>query len=58
MGTIIGILILIADIWAIVQTLQSPVGGGENAVWVLVIFLLPLLGLVIWFFLGPKPIRA
>lgn len=58
MGTVIGILILIADIWAIVQTIQSPASGGEKAVWVLVIFLLPLLGLLIWFFLGPKPIKA
>lgn len=58
MGTLLGIAIFVADIWAIVKTLQSPVTPGTKAVWVLVIFLLPVLGLVIWFLLGPRGIRV
>ncbi len=58
MGFIVGLIILIADIWAILKTLQSPVTPGVKLLWVLVIFLLPVLGLLIWFFLGPRSIRT
>ena len=57
MEFLLGIAILIADIWAIVKTLQSPVAPGTKALWVLVIFLLPVVGLVIWYFFGPRNIR-
>lgn len=56
MGAIIGIAIFIADIWAIVQTLQSPVDAGHKILWFLIIFILPVLGLLLWMFLGPRPI--
>ncbi|MGK2905189.1 MAG: PLD nuclease N-terminal domain-containing protein [Desulfuromonadales bacterium] len=58
MEAIIGIIILIADVWAIVQTVQSSVTAGNKILWVLIIFLLPVLGLILWFFLGPKPLKA
>lgn len=54
MGTLIGAAIFIADIWAIVKTLQSHVTAGKKALWVLIIFLLPVVGLILWFFLGPR----
>ncbi len=54
MGTVLGLAIFIADVWAIVKTLQSPVTPGTKALWVLVIFLLPVVGLVIWYFMGPR----
>lgn len=57
MEFLLGIAILIADIWAIVKTLQSPVTPGTKVFWVLVIFLLPVVGLIIWFFFGPRGIR-
>lgn len=57
MEFLLGIAILIADIWAIVKTLQSPVTPGTKAFWILVIFLLPVVGLIIWFFFGPRGIR-
>jgi len=53
-----GLLVLVADIYVIIQTLQSPVEAGQKVLWVIVILLLPLLGLVLWFFLGPRPMRA
>ncbi len=58
MEFLLGSAILIADIWAIVKTLQSPVTPGTKALWVLVIFLLPVIGLVIWFFIGPRAGRV
>jgi len=52
------LIILIADIYAIVMILQSSAKGSEKLVWALVVLLLPVVGLVIWFFAGPgkKPL--
>lgn len=49
-----GLLVLIADVWAIVSTLQSNVDTGKKVVWIVVILLLPLLGFILWLFLGPR----
>ena len=48
-----GLTILIADIYAIVMILQSGARDVEKLIWALVVFLLPLIGLVIWFLAGP-----
>jgi hypothetical protein len=48
-----GLVILIADIYAIVMILQSSAKSIEKLVWSLVVFLLPLIGLIIWYFAGP-----
>ena len=47
------LVILILDIYAIVMILQSPAKGIEKLIWSLVVFFLPLIGLVIWYFAGP-----
>jgi hypothetical protein len=48
-----GLIILIADIFAIVMILQSSAKGVEKLVWSLVVLLLPLIGLILWYFAGP-----
>jgi len=48
-----GLIILIADIFAIVMILQSSAKSIEKLIWSLVVFFLPLLGLLIWYFAGP-----
>lgn len=48
-----GLIILIADIYAIVMILQSSAKSIEKLIWSLVVFLLPLFGLLIWYFAGP-----
>ncbi len=48
-----GLIILILDIYAIVMILQSSVKSIEKLIWFLVVFLLPLIGLIIWYFAGP-----
>lgn len=58
MEAILGIIILIADVWAIVQTVQSSATTGNKVLWVVIIILLPVLGLILWFFLGPKTLKA
>jgi len=51
---ILGVLILAGDIWAIINIFQSSVSNEKKLLWILVVMLLPLLGLILWFFLGPR----
>jgi hypothetical protein len=53
-GGLFGLIILILDVYAIVKVIQSNAGTGVKVAWVVVILLLPVLGLLLWFFLGPK----
>jgi hypothetical protein len=50
---ILGLVILIADIYAIVMILQSSSKTIEKVIWALLVFLLPLIGLIIWYLAGP-----
>ncbi len=51
---ILGLLILAGDIWALINILQSSAANDKKLVWILVVVLLPLLGLILWYFLGPR----
>jgi hypothetical protein len=51
---LLGLIILILDVYAIVKVVQSSAGTGVKVAWIIVILLLPVLGLLLWFFLGPK----
>jgi len=57
-GGFFGLLILIADIWAIVNIVQSRASVGAKVLWIVLVLLLPLLGLIIWFFAGPRGGKA
>lgn len=50
-----GLLILIADLYAIISVVQA--GGtstGKKVVWTLLILFLPVLGFIIWWLAGPR----
>jgi phospholipase D-like protein len=49
-----GLLVLIADVWAIVNIVQSAADTGKKVLWVVLVLLLPLLGVILWYFLGPR----
>ena len=53
-GGIVGLLILAGDIWAIINIFQSSASNEKKLIWILVVVLLPLLGLILWFLLGPR----
>ena len=53
-GGIIGLIILILDIWAVVQVLQSGASTGAKVLWTLLIIILPVIGLIIWLLAGPR----
>jgi len=48
-----GLLLFVADIWAIIRIAQSKAGTGEKIIWVVLILFLPFIGLVAWYFIGP-----
>jgi hypothetical protein len=50
---ILGLLILLGDIYAILKIAQSSTTNGSKALWILVVLVLPLVGLILWYFLGP-----
>jgi hypothetical protein len=52
-----GLIVLAADIWAIVNIFQSSATTGTKVLWTLLVILLPVLGFIIWFFAGPKTAR-
>jgi len=52
--SLFGILVLIGDIWALINILQSSAANAKKLLWVVVVVLLPLVGLILWFFLGPR----
>ena len=50
---LLSILILIADIYAILKVVQSGESTGKKALWIALIIVLPVLGVIIWFLMGP-----
>jgi len=53
-NSLLGLLILAGDIWAIMNIFQSSVSNEKKLLWIIVVVLLPLLGLILWYFLGPR----
>jgi len=49
-----GLVLLIGDIWAIINILKSTASSEKKLIWIVVVVLLPLLGLILWYFLGPR----
>ncbi|MGH6895558.1 MAG: PLDc N-terminal domain-containing protein [Geminicoccaceae bacterium] len=57
-GGFFGLLILIADIWALVNVIGSRSSTGGKVLWILVILLLPLVGFLVWLVVGPRASKA
>ncbi len=49
-----GLLVLIANIYAIASIFSSTASTGTKVVWILLVLVLPVIGFVIWFFAGPR----
>ena len=50
---ILALIILIADLVAIVKISQSADSTGKKILWILLVILLPVIGLIVWFLAGP-----
>jgi hypothetical protein len=53
-----GLIVLVADVWAIVNIIQSGADTGRKVLWTVLVILLPVVGFILWYFLGPKSGRA
>ena len=50
---ILGLIILLADIFAIYKIANSSESIGIKILWIIIVLILPILGLIAWFFAGP-----
>lgn len=54
MGWIFSLIVFVLDVWAIASIINTDVPNRTKILWILLIVLLPVLGLIIWWFAGPK----
>jgi hypothetical protein len=60
MEFILGLIVLVLDVYAIYQIVTSPASTAAKVIWTIVIILLPVLGFIAWLVAGPrgKPVRG
>ncbi len=51
--SLIGLLIFIADVYAIVKIVESSASTLAKVLWILGVLLFPVVGLIVWFLAGP-----
>ena len=49
-----GLIVLIADVWAIVNILQSGADTAKKVLWTVIVIVLPVLGFILWLLMGPR----
>jgi hypothetical protein len=50
---ILGVVVLLAAIFAIMKIAQSSESTGMKVLWVAIVLILPLIGVIAWFIAGP-----
>jgi len=53
MSALIGLLILIADVYAIIKIAQSSADALAKALWIVGVLVFPVVGLIVWYLAGP-----
>lgn len=53
MFRLLGILVFVLDIIAIVSILKSSADGATKILWMLLVILLPFIGMILYFVMGP-----
>ena len=56
--SLFGLIVLVLDIIALVKLLQSGADGPTKILWALLIILLPILGMILYFVMGPGRNKA
>ncbi|RVT82623.1 PLDc_N domain-containing protein [Rhodobacteraceae bacterium CCMM004] len=51
---IVGLIVVIADVYALYNILTSSASTGSKILWTLLVLILPVIGFIIWFFAGPR----
>lgn len=53
-GGLLGLVLLVGNVYAVVKTLQSSAETGAKVLWIVLIIVFPVVGLVIWLIFGPS----
>ena len=56
--SLFGLIVLVLDIVALVSLLKSGADAGTKILWVILIVLLPLVGMIVYFVMGPGRRKA
>ena len=51
---VVGLLLLIVEVWVVLQILSSSETTGMKALWAALVLLFPLIGLIVWAMAGPR----
>ena len=54
LSSLLGLLVLIADIWAILEIIKGKGDTGKKILWIVLILFLPVVGFILWYLLGRK----
>ncbi len=54
MEFILGIIVLALAVWAIVNILGSNASALSKILWTIGVIILPVIGVIAWYFVGPK----
>ena len=54
MSYIFGIVIFALDVWAIASIINTSESTTTKLIWIALVAFLPVVGLIIWWFAGPK----
>ena len=54
MGGLPGLIVLVLDIIAIVDAIKSSMDTGKKVLWITLILVLPVIGVVLYFWIGRK----
>ena len=57
-GGLLGLIVLIADVWAIVHVFGSGRAVGAKVGWTVLILIFPIVGFLIWLVAGPRTVRG
>jgi hypothetical protein len=57
-GGLYGLIVLVADVWALINIFQSSADTGRKVLWTVLVIVLPVLGFILWFFMGPKTAKS
>ena len=57
-GGLFGLLLLIADIYAMVNIGQSNAETGRKVLWFVIVLVFPFLGWLLWLLAGPRTGRS
>jgi hypothetical protein len=54
MGGLFGLIVLIADIWALLNIWESGESTGSKLLWTVAVLVFPVFGFLAWLLFGPK----